>query len=976
MKNASLELRSHKTCSRATALLAFAICLSSTTHSVFAQSTNPPTTDPPSPTEPVHDIIPVHLDAVTGDIRVGRTTYHGGNPGLHLLALQRLPDSSKSGSPDIPILINEQVVSDPASANQFMQAILSNRATSDAILIANGVGSYGIQLSDIAKNLEQFGAQVDLEQLGGPIPFIFIGNGGRSKGGALQRGLSTLPVDGYLATDQHSRFTFVQTDFVQYDIGLDGTIKVGTATYDVASSFQPGCGSNTSNSFHLLVLNRESLQPTNVNNTYCTAQADSEIGRLYTDISNVVGNNEGLLVFLASNGNPIPSNWNFGSDGDYRIYPLAQRIANLGGYWETVAYLTPADTYSFVGAAAPPSYVPRARDRAAEASSVYPLTNGGRTPLTGELHGVLARGRGNWYSPQSSDMTGVANLQLYTILAMPPSSFPSYTGDQLTAFKYINNKLCGSDNCVRDAYSNLGIDLTSGYQVTLATLVDPTTQVSCDLDANAGLPFCTVRAQLLDELRKVGQVINLYKNVDSLWTKNGINTINSALSAYQQVKDSIPSASSNAQSPSLVRPLVNFFLGLADNIPVIGPAFGIADTAFNLGMDLTTDSNGNKMIDLSSTIGMLEGQAAENFIDQETTTGTMFQILLEDYAKIDTLGTALLNQGNGSQWAWPPDLTGQLLKQMQTAVKQAAYQNVMAAAYAIGRYNPQSSINCFGNGPNPIWGQFPLFQQPRSYVVLDGSYTCGNAGNTPAVTPFQPTDLPWYIPYTYPTDSNNPFTNNPSTGTILADNSWLAISLQSSPSNSGPGAHYDAPNAPFLAYLFTSMPDGLGVYRPAFFEGWPFPRVTCDPSYGVRNADNTGIYVGGCNWNSATAPLQSSPGPSGTDLGIHAYQMGTNQTQVQVLLIISNSGTLRANSVQFSSITLHTLGGSGEATIVSPTLPLGVVGLAAGDSTNLILTLDIPPGITKLGITEEGSMDTGGPQLSQFSEGQVLYPQR
>jgi hypothetical protein len=45
------------------------------------------------------------------------------------------------------------------------QSISSERArkTPDALLIANGVGSYGFPLSAIAKNLEQFGGQADLE---------------------------------------------------------------------------------------------------------------------------------------------------------------------------------------------------------------------------------------------------------------------------------------------------------------------------------------------------------------------------------------------------------------------------------------------------------------------------------------------------------------------------------------------------------------------------------------------------------------------------------------------------------------------------------------------------------------------------------------------------------------------------------------------------------------------------------------------
>ena len=251
-----------------------------------------------------------------------------------------------------------------------------------------------------------------------------------------------------------------------------------------------------------------------------------------------MGANEGLLLFLASNGHPIPSNWNFGSDGDARVYPFAQLIAKLGGYFETVVYLTPADTFSFVGAVAPPAYVARPGDRAAEASSVYPAVANGRRP-TGELHGVLGRGRGNWYSPRSTDTSGLANLQLYTILAMPPSSFPSFTGDQLAAFKTINQELCSSENCLRDAYSTWALTSPRPTRSRSYKKSTPLSQGNCDLLANAGLPFCVVRAQLLDELRNASQVQQLYSNIDSLWSKNGTTSINTALSAYADVQAAV-----------------------------------------------------------------------------------------------------------------------------------------------------------------------------------------------------------------------------------------------------------------------------------------------------------------------------------------------------------------------------------------------------------------------------------------------------
>ena len=183
-------------------------------------------------------MIPVHLDAASGDIKVGRTTYHGANNTLHLLALKRQPDPD-SNLWDTADLIQDQVFTDANSVNSFLQNVLAKN--SDALLIVNGVGNYGVALSEIAKNLEQFGGQVDLEAITNSPPFIFIGNGGRNKGGARERGYDTRTLDGYLATDSNGNYTFIQTDYVQYDITTDGTIKIGGTPYTVADSYKPGC---------------------------------------------------------------------------------------------------------------------------------------------------------------------------------------------------------------------------------------------------------------------------------------------------------------------------------------------------------------------------------------------------------------------------------------------------------------------------------------------------------------------------------------------------------------------------------------------------------------------------------------------------------------------------------------------------------------------------------------------------------------
>ena len=79
----------------------------------------------------------------------------------------------------------------------------------------------------MAQALTPFGAFPDLQGISFAPPFIFVGNAGRNPQTALQRGNYTNPVDGYLAEDVNSNYTFTQMDFVRYDVKLDGSITVG-----------------------------------------------------------------------------------------------------------------------------------------------------------------------------------------------------------------------------------------------------------------------------------------------------------------------------------------------------------------------------------------------------------------------------------------------------------------------------------------------------------------------------------------------------------------------------------------------------------------------------------------------------------------------------------------------------------------------------------------------------------------------------
>ncbi len=950
-----------------TILLAVLFCLTS------ARST------PGQSMVPIRTIIPVVFDGSNGNITIGTKTLNGANPGFHLVALKRQPNAAHLDAPDV--LWDKNYTNDQ-DVRTAMGAIETQYP--DAMIMVNTAGSYGFPVWAVGFKLvgdasnPGYGGTTELGAVG-YNPLAFVGVVGLAPGTApVSRWTSTRPVTGYMTSDSQGNYTFIQTDFVRYDIGLNGDITVGKTTYTVANSYRVNC--NGQNAFRMVIVDREDPTISYANNTYCTATSDSEIERFKADINTLMSNgapsgqtitDETRLVFIGSVGKPIPANWNFGTDGDSRFYPLGQQIRKLGGYWETIVYLTPNDTYSLVGAPPPPDATPGTRRRARESSSVYPEISANVRP-SGELHGVLARsGRGNWYGPLNADPSGYANLGFYDVLAAPYQPFVDLSGTladgKTSASQYISNAICGGCN-IRDLYTSTSTDLDN-RNTKLQGLLDAAGK-NCDVPGSGADPtFCTTRSQLLTEFTYVSDILKFYGNLQGLLQGSGTVTLASQLNAYTEIKAQL-NPPPNATSQSLTSPLVNFFLGLASFIPEVGPVFGLADVAFNFGTSLVTDDQGNRRINLTSTIAGLLDQATTQFSDQATSTGTLFELLFEDWGKLSMLGQALGKVDKSSPWNWSPTASGQMLSGMMPAIRQASYQNIMAAAYAIGSYMPNSD---YADGYG--WGKLPLSRQPHGYLVEDFH----PSGSIPVSHPF---DIPAYIPFTYPTDLNNQWYNDSRTATILSDFAWLGISQLDTPSNGTTDTfQYEPPSPDTLTLLFDPVwKKGIGVYRPAFFNGWPFPRVQCTPVVGTQVGDGTS--VGGCNWSAAAvAPEHLGAGRSisKTSVTIRAVQTSGDrprQPQIDVMLTIHNNGTITAQSITIDSITLRTLAGAGQATLLSPVAPIRLTNLKPGESITVSLKLNVPANTPRLSITENGTITSGNsraPETFKFSEAQSLF---
>jgi hypothetical protein len=969
-----LNISRHVNASQSTAswliLAAFALCFA------FPDSASA------SLAEPIQQVIPVSVDVGNGNITVGTQVYsplnYGGNvSGMFIVVLHRnslsLIDAQWfcCADPDSPANSGTSP-SFPSGVNEYLYSI-GTGSTPDAIVIISAYGQGGSMIPPTRIGmLQYFGAAIDLVRLtDGSVPFAFIGHGGLQSGQAHQVGGKSM--SGYFAQDSHTNYLFIQPDYLRFDILLDGTIKIGSTIHTPAAA--GGC--HQGSGFHMLVVPRDSPESTPLYDVMsCTNSGDANLnaesfqhlagdltgkGASWGGLTVDLTHDESYLVFLASSGNPIPADVNFGDNGDARMIPVAIALDkvfpySLGGYYSTFVGLGPNDTYSFVGSAPPPPGIPGRSQRSQESSTLYP------GHPSGELHGILSRGhRGNWYSPVTADTTGRANLDFYGILGQKPVPFPHPANQaELDAFNSIGNQICSgsstSQSCddfnVRNSYADTNISI-GGWKSTLQGLKDPTTG---DCGASPSTPFCIVRAQLLKEFQYVLNVRAFNKNLDTVWLASGALGTDALLTAYQNVQQNVQ-APSSSPAESIAFTTVNAFMGFAGLLagPELSPVLGAASTVMFFAEGLATLPSGNSVgSEAGLTVGDLATQASDAFIQQAAVMGTQFNFIYQDWGKLSALGAALQqSQTPGSPWYWDGDTTtSQILEPLSTLTEQSFYRSLLPAVYAIGIYVPGD------RGGDPLW-KAPYYY--ASWCYHDLRYPCQY--------PFATS----YAAYTYAHDPN-PYPD-PGTQTLLGAGGWLGISRRDTPTFTeigpdSPDLDYLPPTDAVMAHLFQVATEsngykGLGVYRPDFFEGWKFGRVSCQPSI-IKGTDGEG----GCDWSAAVPPLEVAPPLAA--VGIRVAGVSRSDSQVAVQLTITNNGTLDFKDVKLERIFLRTLTGSGSGDYRGKHIDAGA--LPPGKSITITLNLNVPASVQSFLLSEEADLQYDGGKLHKLPFEQLITP--
>jgi hypothetical protein len=138
------------------------------------------------------------------------------------------------------------------------------------------------------------------------IPGLSAGQGHWAKGALTEEASvatgspTEASINGTLALDNHSKFTLTMPDYVLYDIAANGAIELHGHTYPV-----PDKPANFKGGFHLLVVDRRSLEPV-TDTLYSTNDNPAGQYRMINDLNRLAANRgQAVLVFMATVGEPI-----------------------------------------------------------------------------------------------------------------------------------------------------------------------------------------------------------------------------------------------------------------------------------------------------------------------------------------------------------------------------------------------------------------------------------------------------------------------------------------------------------------------------------------------------------------------------------------------------------------------------------------------------------------------------------------------
>ncbi|MBV9676822.1 MAG: hypothetical protein JO185_10845, partial [Acidobacteriaceae bacterium] len=454
------------------------------------------------------------------------------------------------------------------------------------------------------------------------------------------------------------------------------------------------------------------------------------------------------------------------------------------------------------------------------------LTPSGDT--SGFLQGVLARRRqGNWYQPIASagsvsTSTGTTPLDMYTILAQPPTAFPVPSDDPQV--QYIENNICvGCD--LRQQYSDTNIASFSDRIDALSALKAQDGKTCPDLSQTQPAGFCTARAQLLQEMTDVDLIRGFQQNLDGLFAADTGITALVLNNVYPKVNEALNNSVPNTTATSIVENVVNTVLSIGSAVGgPAAPAFGVASALFSFSTSLAQTTDGNSaVLDINVQASDIANQAVQSFTQQGYLRGVMFDVIYEDWGKLQALAGKVNNAPPGSPFYWNGSTTtSALLDGLSRATEISFYQSLLAPGFVVRVWNAQD----------------PMDQTPGDYKYDD----------------FGPTSI-----FRFWRDQNwiGAPSARVSSGAFELD--MLMFTKRGDIDGDGGSNDFDpsyiqlVPDS-ILQHVFAAPPDGLGVSKSQFYRQWPFDKFYCSAPGNGYSGSHGPTQTSNCDWTTPPLP--------------------------------------------------------------------------------------------------------------------------
>jgi hypothetical protein len=779
------------------------------------------------------------------------TGYTGSPVGFQVMVINRA-DGTVVSHKSYPITTNTQanaLATDLTNLTANHLVIVSSLQYPAVKKITDLCGSTDPTKCPLLGALEKVGASSQAGSVGSSAmqsaeSYSLIGIGASGAGNGYERWSGNVPgsasIAGVLVRDNLQKFGFTY-EYVPFETRTSAdtstappdSIVIGDTVYPLPTALPD----TNSGGFHVLVLNRSTLQP--ISHTLYllkrSGTADSTAVKTMANDLYAIAKSFDKLVIVAAVGS-LPTMRSFKSNAA----KLEWAIDLLGGTPGIIPNLKAGDTYGLVGVGPGPSY-PKDHWRLPETN--YPIVSVDASSLEvagleADIRGLLKKDHQGWFVPTVSNPGGSSvdiDYSLLTIALQEPTGWRGPDTDaerkvyaDISRYLLGNLSLSHTDDMRLYYYRDLGWSslYTVLHVLTCEELYDGE---PCASDTQQA--FATMRAYLDQEVLDRNQLQDWFDN-DIVELLDGLQQteVIDLATAYQ---NAISLAQVQSTYPVLMKVLdvlsdvawlvcrLGEFAGPAnvgeEPIPKeLGPAAGVVTALIRLGMDFIPSPTNNAPGEVKEAASELWINVLQTYIDTRATTDQAFLYLTEDWGRMEAFHAVYTSLYDKTQYetvleALAPGITASFYRVLLPVTFKLLPMPLMTSNFDPTFCNPD---------PNPCnyyacsnWGYINYYESNKClFSQSQGVYRPADALETVENLTFSYTECTTSSPlYSY-------YTIWKGGGTKASDYySDKDIKLFSAPSDGG-----------------------LGVSRLDFFTRWPFAYAS------------NGHWNDGCNCSPET----------------------------------------------------------------------------------------------------------------------------